>query len=191
MFDIYLASQSPRRAELLQILNVNFKQFSVDIDESIKHDENPNSYIDRIVDMKLEAAIKSVGDSKPVLVADTIVVFNDMIMCKPSSFEESKRMLNLLSGNTHKVITKLKVAFNGGVHQSTNNSFVTFRNISEKEIQSYWKTGEPIDKSGSYGIQGVGAIFIEKIIGSYTAIMGLPHFEVSQILDQCGVSILD
>jgi septum formation protein len=190
MFDIYLASQSPRRAELLSILNVRFKQFSVDIDETVWKSERPIDYINSVTNLKMVSTVKRVGDNKPVLVADTIVVIDGLIMGKPVSFEESKRMLSMLSGRVHQVITMISVSYKGNVYSSISKSDVKFRAIACHEIEAYWKTGEPQDKAGSYGIQGLGSIFIEKIEGSYTAIMGMPHFEVSDLLGKCGITIL-
>jgi septum formation protein len=190
MFDIYLASRSPRRAELLSILNIRFKQFSVDIDETIQSSENPIDYINRVTNLKMVSAIECVGDEKPVLVADTIVVIDELIMGKPASYEDSRRMLSMLSGRAHQVITKILIAYKGSLYSSISKSKVQCKIITDNEIEAYWQTGEPQDKAGSYGIQGIGSTFIEKIEGSYTSIMGMPHFEVSRLLEQCGISIL-
>ena len=190
MFDLYLASQSPRRAELLSQLFIRYKQFSVDVNEEIYDGELPDDYISRITLKKLKSAYHRVGDDIPVLVADTIVVADDIIMGKPTSLAQSKRMLRLLSGRWHEVHTMIAVAFEGHIHQDKQVSKVKFRDISDAEIHRYWASGEPEDKAGSYGIQGLGAIFVETICGSYTAIMGLPHFETARLLEQCGIEIL-
>jgi septum formation protein len=190
VFDLYLASQSPRRAELLTQLSICYKQFSVDVDEGIHIGEKPDDYISRVTLEKLRAACHEVGDDIPVLVADTIVVADDIIMGKPTSFWESKQMLRLLSGRWHEVHTLIAVAFEDRIYQDKQVSEVKFRNISDVEIHRYWASGEPADKAGSYGIQGLGAIFVETIRGSYTAIMGLPHFETAKLLEQCGIEVL-
>jgi septum formation protein len=190
VFDLYLASQSPRRAELLSQLSIRYKQFSVDVNEEIHIGEKPDDYISRVTLEKLKAAFHKVGDNVPVLVADTIVVADDIIMGKPASLAKSKQMLRLLSGRWHKVYTMIAVAFEGHIYQDRQVSEVKFRDISDAEIHRYWASGEPEDKAGSYGVQGLGAIFVETFRGSYTGIMGLPHFETAKLLEKCGIEIL-
>ena len=190
MFDIYLASQSPRRAELLTQIGVRFKQCSVDVDESVLQSESPKGYITRVTRLKLVAACAKLGSDKPVLVADTSVILGDVIMGKPTSFEQSAKMLKQLSNVWHEVYTMVAVGYENQIYQTLQISRVKFRPISSEEMQAYWDSGEPQDKAGSYGIQGLGSVFIERIEGSYTGIMGLPHFEAAKLLEKCGIKIL-
>lgn len=188
---LYLASQSPRRYELLTLLGVPFKRFHVDVDESVILNETPKDYIYRVVQLKKEAALQKVSKEDFVLVADTIVVYQDMILGKPKNFQDAKAMLMMLSGQTHQVYTCICLAQKDNEKLITNISDVTFREITEKEIKAYWQSGEPKDKAGAYGIQGLGSIFIKSIHGSHSAIMGLPLFETAALLEAFGFRILN
>ncbi|TNF66405.1 MAG: septum formation inhibitor Maf [Gammaproteobacteria bacterium] len=188
---LYLASQSPRRYQLLKQLNIDFQQFSVDVDESVLNNEQPNEYINRVVEMKKIKAQQEVKLKDTILVADTMVTLNGKILGKPNNYNDAKRMLKLLSGNEHEVYTTVCIA--QGNHSEKLNciSQVKFRVIDETEIKAYWNSGEPCDKAGAYGIQGLGSIFVESICGSHSAIMGLPLFETAQLLSKFGISVLN
>lgn len=190
---IYLASASPRRAELLQQIGVNFRQFSVDADESALPNEAPLAYVRRLAKVKAQAGLVHVRNNglsmAPVLGSDTTVVMNDQILGKPANQQQAIEMLLALSETTHQVITAVALAGEQRcdlAHAITN---VTFGIISEQQALDYWNSGEPQDKAGAYGIQGLGAVFVENISGSYSAVVGLPLYETAQLLRQANVAI--
>lgn len=176
---LILGSQSPRRQELLHQLGIPFEIVVPDVDESVKPGETPKVYATRIATEKAQSF--SANDT-PIITADTIVVIDDQILQKPVDETDAIRMLQLLSGRTHQVFSVVCVRVGEQYQTALNISDVTFRKISAQEAKDYWQTGEPSDKAGAYAIQGIGAIFIEKISGSYSGIMGLPLFETSQLL---------
>ncbi len=183
---IYLASQSPRRAELLQQIGIEFDRLNVDVDESPLADEAPDVYVQRIALTKAKAGWTQVQDRAltklPVLGADTAVIFAGQILGKPQNEEHAYTMLRLLSGNCHRVMTAVCFCWQQQVFTELNVSEVQFRTISELELRHYWHSGEPIGKAGGYAIQGRGAVFIEHISGSYSSVMGLPLFETAGLL---------
>ncbi|MFZ9035178.1 MAG: Maf family protein [Francisellaceae bacterium] len=183
---IYLASSSPRRAELLRQLNIDFKQFAVNIDEAVLIDEKPLAYLNRIVQMKLAVAVDLCGDLSPVLVADTIVCQGDIIMGKPRDFEEFKTFMRRLNNSTHEVFTAIGIQYQQTPHFQCVTNTVQFASLSDQDMCDYWHTAEPQDKAGGYAIQGIGAMFIKKITGSFSAIMGLPLYEVMALLKKIG-----
>ncbi|MFT6835187.1 MAG: septum formation protein [Francisellaceae bacterium] len=189
---IYLASASPRRAEILSQIGISFEQFSVSIDESVRPNEKPLTYLNRIVQNKLNSAkdSKDLIENLPVLVADTIVVKDGVIFGKPVSFHDSKNMLLSLSNSWHKVMTSCSLEYNGRIINNVSENKVKFRTLSLDEIEKYWETGEPEDKAGSYAIQGMGAIFVKKIKGSYSGVVGLNIFDLSKMLSKLGFEIL-
>jgi septum formation protein len=186
---IILASASPRRKALLEQINIQAVIRPVDLDETPIAGETPLAYVQRIA---LEKAIKcaSVSQEKlPVLAADTAVVLADEIFGKPLNQAEGVRMLNRLSGRTHKVYSA--VCLLGKAQRvAVSITEVTFRPITEQEIYCYWQTGEPADKAGGYAIQGMAAAFIETITGSYSGVMGLPLFETADLLAKEGINLL-
>ncbi len=191
---IVLASASPRRQDLLSQLVKSFEVMPADIDETPFELETPEEYVLRMAREKAEATIEksSLGVRDLIIASDTSVVIGDTILGKPTSLDDAKRMLRSLSGQTHSVMTSLCVC-NGGLNRvATRNvvTEVTFREISDLEIQQYWNTGEPQDKAGAYAIQGIGGIFVQHISGSFSAVVGLPLFELSQLLSEFGVSAL-
>ena len=181
---IYLASRSPRRRELLQQMAVDFAVVAPDIDESVQAGETPEAYVRRIADNKARAGQAMLSDSpmRPVLAADTAVIVNNRIFGKPVDDADARRMLKLLSGNTHQVMTAISLAGSADLLHATSVSEVRFAALSEADIDWYLSTGEGSDKAGSYAVQGLGAIFIEQIKGSYSGIMGLPIRETAQLL---------
>lgn len=198
--DLYLASQSPRRALLLEQLSVDFIVLAVDIDESQTTLEPPNDYVLRMATRKAQQGFRCLDESNAqaayatVLAADTVVVFNQQILGKPKNATDAKQMLSMLSGHSHEVLTAICLAqrqHDGGLQQESriSKTSVTFRSITEQEIEWYWQTGEPKDKAGGYGIQGKAAQFISHISGSYSGVMGLPLFEMSELMTRFGFAL--
>lgn len=185
---IYLASQSPRRHELVQQLDISFQHLSVEINEISFSGEEPQSFAERMAREKAEAGVRNLSLlQKPiglVLAADTIVVIDSHILGKPKDQDDFMRMLGLLSGNDHSVYSA--VALNDGKVQKQviSVSRVTMRSLTESEMKRYWDSGEPRDKAGGYAVQGKAAQFITALNGSYSGVMGLPLFETAELLKQ-------
>ena len=190
---LYLASGSPRRRELLTQIGVPFQLLKVNVDESLRLGEAPLEYVQRLAAEKARAGFEVVLHdglaSAPVLGADTSVVIDGMILGKPANRRESIDILLALSGRSHDVITAIALATPLGVKVTHSRTEVNFRTISEEEAGAYWDTGEPADKAGAYGIQGLGAVFVERIKGSYTGVVGLPLFETARLLQEAGVPV--
>jgi len=194
--DLYLASQSPRRSELLTQIGISFSLLSVDIDEVPKHNENAEDYVIRLAKEKAAAGWNAVKQEiKPVLGSDTAVVINGEILGKPENKDDAKRMLNLLSGKTHQVMTAVALAMSSENPQQPelncviSVSDVTFKLLSDSEIERYVATDESDDKAGSYAIQGLAAAFITHLSGSYSGVMGLPLYETVELLNKKGISV--
>jgi septum formation protein len=184
---IYLASASPRRSALLDQIGVAHRVQPVDVDETARSGEAPAEYVRRLAVLKAETLWQKLAapQRQPVLGADTAVVLDDQILGKPRDENDCVRMLTLLSGRTHQVFTA--VALQASTCQSrVNVSEVTFRELADEEIRRYWRSGEPADKAGAYAVQGRAALFIERIAGSYSGIMGLPLFETGELLTAIG-----
>lgn len=203
---IYLASQSPRRAELLQQIGVEFrlllpqsaaeKQAAEDL-EAVLAGELPPAYVQRVTALKAQAAYARwqalvVQDTAswpalPILCADTTVALGQQILGKPADGADAAAMLAQLSGQAHEVLTAVAVVDRAGaLHTALSRSLVQFKTLSAAEIAAYVATGEPLGKAGSYGIQGQAAAFMQHMAGSYTGIVGLPLFETAQLLQQAG-----
>jgi len=189
MKKIILASASPRRAELLTQIGVTFDKVPVDIDEAPHCDESPHDYVQRLALEKAQAAKLLCNQSDMlVLGSDTSVIIDDEILGKPENKEHAKDILNKLSGRTHSVLTS--VALLGAKDWCiVSENKVTFAVLSDSDIEQYWATGEPKGKAGAYGIQGKAAIFIKKLEGSFSGVMGLPLYETAQLLRKAGYSI--
>ena len=181
---LYLASASPRRRELLALLDYPFTVLSVDVEEQQQPDETPADYVQRLARDKSQAGWLACRGQKPVLGADTIVVFEQEVLEKPRDFADAQRILQLLSGNTHTVMTAVALSSEQGCEVVLVNSQVTFRKLTPEEISRYWQTGEPADKAGAYGIQGIGGKFVCHLSGSYSAVVGLPLLETDQLLQK-------
>lgn len=182
---IYLASQSPRRKALLRQISVAFRSLNIQISEDPQEREDPQEYVRRMALEKARAGqMLLAGDEKklPVLGADTIVMLEGDILGKPNNEEQGLKMLARLSGRTHKVLSAVAIVTPIFTEVELSISEVTFRDITEEEREIYWKTGEPIDKAGAYAIQGMGAIFIKHLFGSYSGVMGLPLYETAKLL---------
>jgi nucleoside triphosphate pyrophosphatase len=182
-----LASISPRRRELLSQIGVSHIIVAADIDEAVLPGEGPQTYVTRLAREKAQA-VKRSGQDLPVLAADTTVVLDGKVFGKPRDREDAIRMLSSLSGRTHQVLTAVALAGSRGVAQRMSESAVRFRAISREESVAYWETGEPRDKAGGYAIQGLGAVFIESLHGSYSGVMGLPLFETGELLRAAGIA---
>lgn len=182
--DLYLASGSPRRKELLEQLGYRFERLVVDVEEQHQQGESPQDYVLRLSQDKAKAGVELTSNSTPVLGADTIVVFNGEILEKPKDYQDAKRMLSQLSGQEHQVLTAVSLANSKKVLSTLVTTSVWFKPLSEREIEAYWQSGEPCDKAGSYGIQGVGGRFVAKIEGSYHAVVGLPLMETDQLMHE-------
>ncbi|MEH6451801.1 MAG: Maf family protein [Psychromonas sp.] len=181
---IYLASNSPRRQELLQQIGVSFAQLQVSIEEKAEVDEDPKHYVKRLALSKAEVGYANSAQDKPVLGADTIIVSEQKIFEKPLNQKHAKQMLQLLSGRTHQVLTA--VALVDGVDSKTVlvTTEVTFKNLTDQEMDDYWLSGEPQDKAAGYGIQGIAGKFVTNISGSYSAVVGLPLYETAELIKQ-------
>jgi septum formation protein len=185
---IYLASASPRRSALLDQIGVPHRVQPVDVDETARGDELADRYVRRLAVLKAETLWQKLAAAQrhPVLGADTAVVLDDEILGKPRDEQDCRRMLKLLSARTHRVFTAVALRASDGCQSRVNVSEVTFRQLADEEIQRYWRSGEPADKAGAYAVQGRAALFIERIAGSYSGIMGLPLFETGELLAAVG-----
>jgi septum formation protein len=181
---IYLASQSPRRRELLTQIGIEYELLSNDIDETPLKDELASDYVQRLAIEKARAGKKLATENKPVLGADTIVVVDNKLLGKPCNEKDAIAMLLSLSNRTHQVMTAVALVQGDQVVSDVVMTNVTFRAINEQEALSYWLSGEPKDKAGGYGIQGLGAQFVEKIEGCYFAVVGLPLMKTQQLLNR-------
>lgn len=190
-FDIYLASASPRRRELLSQIGVRFKLLMVDVPEVPAADEKPQDFVERVALEKARAGkqLLSSEDAHPVLGADTAVVVENRILGKPANRQEALSMLSSLSGRSHLVISAVAIVAKHEMAQ-VNISKVTFRKLTVPEIEAYWDSGECHDKAGAYAIQGRAAMFIQELQGSYSGVMGLPLYETAGLLQQFGIKLL-
>tara|TARA_R110000787_G_scaffold63442_2_gene142775 strand:+ start:595 stop:1182 length:588 start_codon:yes stop_codon:yes gene_type:complete len=184
---LILASQSPRRKELLQQLGYDFICLPADIDESVLSAETPEQYVARLALGKAAAIAEKNGDDVVVLGSDTSVVFEQHILGKPESLVDCLAILKMLSGNSHQVVTAIAAVQGKHSDVVVVTTEVDFKTLSEEEIRRYWQTGEPQDKAGAYGIQGIAGQFVKQIRGSYSAVVGLPLYETAQLLSAFGV----
>jgi septum formation protein len=181
---IYLASASPRRSALLTQIEVVHRVVPVDVDETRQPGESPAVYVVRLAQIKAETLWQRLSEHErlPVLGSDTTVALGSDVLGKPADASEAKAMLRRLSGRTHQVYTGVALRAREGLQTRLSVSDVTFRTLTDREIDAYWETGEPADKAGAYAVQGRAAVFIESIRGSYSGIMGLPLFETAELL---------
>jgi septum formation protein len=183
---LLLASKSPRRAELLQQIGVPFEVISLDVPEQRQEGESPAAYVLRLACDKARAGALQ-KPSSAVLGADTIVECADLVLEKPRDQAHAAEMLRCLSGQTHWVHTAVAVCSGDQLLTELVTSEVTFRTLSNQEIADYWHTGEPADKAGGYGIQGLGAVFVQHLAGSYSGVMGLPVAQTQQLLSALNI----
>ncbi|RRV27373.1 septum formation inhibitor Maf [Pseudomonas sp. o96-267] len=190
MAELFLASASPRRRELLAQIAVPCVTQIASIDETPLPDEPPAAYVERLAREKARAGLLALGgrDDAVVLGADTAVVLDGRILGKPADLNESRAMLQALSGRSHQVLTAVALVGGGREAARMVSSDVSFRPISEAEIEAYWASGEPCDKAGSYGIQGLAAVFVNQLQGSYSAVVGLPLCETAELLGEFGIA---
>jgi septum formation protein len=195
---IYLASQSPRRRELLKQIGVSFEVLQLrsdarrgtDVDETPLPDEAPTDYVVRVCQAKARAGLAAVHfrrlPPRPVLAADTTVVLENRIFGKPKDREEAISMLRQLSGKQHRVLSAVAIAFEDQTEVRLSDTAVTFLPLSEERIRNYVLSGEPHDKAGAYGIQGHAGAFVRRIEGSYSGVVGLPLAETLELLEIFG-----
>lgn len=181
---IYLASASPRRSELLRQIGIAHEVRPVDVDESARAGEAPAQYVLRLAEEKAQALWSRLPEAarRPVLAADTTVALEGQILGKPVDAADARAILRRLAGQTHEVHTAVAVLHEGGAAARLSTSTVSFRDLSDAEIDWYWRTGEPADKAGAYAVQGKAAVFIRHIAGSYSGVMGLPLYETWELL---------
>ena len=183
---LVLASASPRRRELLTQLGVSFTVYPADIDETARRGEAPADYVHRMAVEKARCGFEQAGIT--ALGADTAVVIGDRILGKPADRADALYMLELLSGATHQVLSAVALADGAGVRSRLSTTEVRFGEISAAARAAYWDTGEPADKAGAYAIQGLGAVFVAHISGSYSGVVGLPLYETAELLRAAGFS---
>ena len=193
---IYLASQSPRRAQLLGQLGVRHELLLAAPDEdaealeAVHGGESPSAYVQRVTALKLDAAVarhQRLGlPPAPILCADTTVALGRVILGKPEDARDAQRMLAMLSGQTHRVLTAVAIQNGRRRLAALSVSRVTFGAVSRKDIADYVASGEPLGKAGAYAVQGRASAFIEHMSGSYSGIMGLPMYETNALLQQAG-----
>ncbi|WP_340609596.1 Maf family protein [Xenorhabdus bharatensis] len=182
MKTLYLASGSPRRRELVELLDFNFQILTPQVEEKWQEEESPQQYVERLAREKSKAGVAIAPDDLPVLGADTIVVLNNRILEKPHNEQHAAEMLQALSGQNHQVMTAVALSNSQHTLSELVITDVIFRPLSQREIQEYIATGEPMDKAGAYGIQGKGGCFVRKINGSYHAVVGLPLVETYELI---------
>jgi len=191
--ELYLASTSPRRSELLAQIGVQISIFSVDTDESPIVGEIPSAYVLRLAEAKAQAGWEYMVANRlpelPVLGADTTVVLGDRALGKPVNQEDCIQSLMSLSGRTHQVLTAVAIKKANVVVSELSVTNVTFKELTPDLLEQYWLTGEPQDKAGGYGIQGFGAVFVDKIEGSYSGVVGLPIEKTVLLLNQFNVGM--
>ena len=194
---LFLASSSPRRHELLRQIGVSFESLSPDIPEQPGPGESAPDYVNRLAAEKARAGLALINPSAKdesilLLGSDTSVVVDDTILGKPSGREEGLEMLSRLSGRSHQVMTAVSMLDQHGRQESRLSvSEVWFRELGKTEMEQYWHSGEPLGKAGGYAVQGLGAIFIQRLSGSYSGVMGLPLFETAQLLESFGLPVLE
>jgi len=193
---IYLASQSPRRRQLLEQIGIRHELLLADASEdaealeAVHPGEAPAAYVQRVTDLKLDAALARLRarglPAAPVLCSDTTVALGRKIYGKPEDGRDAQRMLGELSGTTHRVLTAVAVQHGRRRLAALSESRVTFAELTRSQIKAYVDSGEPLGKAGAYAVQGRAAVFIARLSGSYSGIMGLPVFETAALLRQLG-----
>jgi len=179
---IYLASNSPRRAQLLQQIGIAYTVLNTSIEEKKEEGESADNYVLRLAREKAYAGFACSAKDRPVLGADTIVVIDQQILEKPIDQQQAKKMLQLLSGRTHQVLTAIALVDAASSTTQLVKTDVTFKVLNAQEISDYWLSGEPLDKAGGYAIQGLAGKFITHISGSYSAVVGLPLYETDKLI---------
>ena len=196
---VYLASQSPRRRQLLEQLGIRYELLLPDATEDaealevVLKNEAPTAYVKRVTNLKLDAAVARVKRQQlqpaPILCSDTTVAMGRIIYGKPNDEKDAKRMLTTLSGHSHRVLTAVAVQSGRKRFDALSTSKVTFDEMTQKQINAYVSTGEPFGKAGAYAVQGRAALYITRIDGSYSGIMGLPIRETALLLQAVGIKL--
>ncbi|HHB13167.1 MAG TPA: septum formation inhibitor Maf [Chromatiales bacterium] len=188
---LVLASASPRRVELLAQLGLHPRIHAARVDETRRPNEHPALYVERLALAKAEAVFRELGHGHLVLGADTTVAIDADVLGKPAGRDEAVEMLMRLSGREHRVLTAVALMGpEGEVRSRVSVSHVHFRALDRHECEAYWESGEPRDKAGAYAIQGLGAVFVRRLEGSYSGVMGLPLFETAELLAAAGIQVL-
>lgn len=187
--DIYLASKSPRRRELLEQIGMSFELVDAQIDETPETDEAPHTYVRRLAVAKSKAGFDNLLGRNgvveaPVLGSDTTVTIDGQVLGKPRDYAHARQMLEQLSGKEHQVLTAIALTTSQThVRSAVSETSVQFRSLGIDEIDAYWATGEPVDKAGAYAIQGKASVFVSHIKGSYSGVVGLPLYELHLLLN--------
>ncbi|WP_226667202.1 Maf family protein [Metabacillus litoralis] len=184
--NLILASASPRRKELLELLQLPFEVIPSMVEEVIDEQLQPAEMVQSLAQQKAESVAKEHQDAF-VIGSDTLVVYQNQMLGKPSSEDEAKETLKVLSGNTHEVFTGVSIVHEEKIQTFYEKTAVTFFPLEEKEIEEYVLSGEPMDKAGAYGIQGFGALFVKEIAGDYFSVVGLPIARTSRELMKMGL----
>jgi septum formation protein len=191
---IYLASQSPRRAELLTQIGVEHQVYASAIDESKLCTESPEEYVSRMAETKARVASAAIARTQAcaaVLAADTTIALDGEIIGKPVDGDDCCQILRRLSGRQHLVLTAVALVSGGQLESRLTRNQVSFRVLREREIAAYCASREPLDKAGAYAIQGKAAVFVERLEGSYSAVMGLPLCETAELLRRADIEIFE
>ena len=188
--DIILASQSPRRKELMGQIGLKFKVISPNVDEHVDGNPSPAQMVEELSLRKAQAVARQTGGSELIIAADTVVALEGTVLGKPEDERDAFAMLSALSGNRHYVYTGVTVIRDGRAETQHEVTTVTFRELEPDEISHYIATGEPMDKAGAYGIQGLGALLVSGIDGDYFNVMGLPVYRLGRMLAGFGMDLL-
>ncbi|GBU10021.1 septum formation inhibitor [Gammaproteobacteria bacterium] len=190
-YQLFLGSSSPRRKTLLAQLGLDFRIHASSINERILNGEKPMSYVKRMAAWKALTAFKEINEADALIIsADTSVIIDNRILGKPLDFEDFLQTMKILAGRTHQVYTAVCITDGKNKEDVVSISDVSFKELELSEIKAYWDCGEPLDKAGGYGIQGLGSLFISQITGSYSGIMGLPLYETAAMLKKFGINPL-
>ncbi len=186
---VYLASRSPRRRALLSQVGIRYRSVAAEVDETPRPGELARDYVARLALAKARCGQRALGNevAQPVLGADTAVVAGERIMGKPRDRDEGLAMLEALSGREHRVLSAVAIVAGPREALRVQESRVWFRSLSPAEREAYWDSGEPADKAGGYAIQGRGALFVRRLHGSYSGVVGLPLYETGELLSAFGV----
>lgn len=185
---LVLASASPRRFELLQQIGISPIIHPVDLDETSMPGEAVTDLVARLAREKAQQGAEETDGKYPVLGSDTVGLLDGKVLLKPVDYIDAESMLLAMSNRWHEIHTAVALIHQGKCFETTAISRVKFRQLSHQEIAEYWQTGEPQDKAGAYAVQGLAAVFIERIEGTYSGIMGLPLFETAQLIREAGLS---
>jgi septum formation protein len=187
---LILASASPRRRELLDQIGVHYLVKPEDVDETPLFNETPEAYVRRVAVEKALLGARRCRGEWPVLAADTAVIVDGEILGKPKHREDAVATLHKLSGRKHLVYSAVCLQQGQQSWQALSITEVVFRELTDREILAYWQSGEPRDKAGAYAIQGLGAVFVESVNGSFSGVVGLPLFETAKLLQAAGIALL-